>query len=190
MRFLLTEEFWVLDALNAAEWHFISELPEVAAGTGIDKQSRERLYPSPLTDDELLNEDSFNQLEDWEEIVKPDLESSFKADRERVERDLADVSVVPREEVDPSAFDSEQEMFTSLGELKRLVIPLEHSDAWYSTLNQARLLLNEAHSLAESSERLLFMTDQEKLEPRLAMKLAQYEMYSAIQSILVENVMQ
>lgn len=193
MRFLLTEEFWVLDHLNPAEWHFLSELPGTAAGEWADRQAQDRLYPLPLAEDELLDEESFDQVEDWNELVRPELEGAFRQARETVETDLAGVMEVPQEEaVDPDEVDDEDliEFAAHAAELKRVVVPLEHAEPWYSTLNQARLLLNEVHNLADSDDRFLLRESDPEIEPRRAMLLAQYEIYSAIQSILVENVMQ
>ena len=75
--------------------------------------------------------------------------------------------------------------------MRRIVVPHEHTEAWYSTLNQARLLMNEEYDLANASERQLVKTLDPSLvgEDRLLL-IAQYELYSVIQSILVENLME
>ncbi len=188
MRFLLTEDCWVLDALNAAEWHFICELPDIASGEGLADGIEERLYPSPLAEDELVDENSFDQLEDWNDYVKPDLEQGFKNSREVVKDDLALVTKIEIEE--PAEDEEDVAPIYFDGDLRRLVVSKDHTDHWYSTLNQARLLLNEDHDLAEDQERLMMMMGMESdLPPEKALVMAQYEMYSAIQSILVENVM-
>jgi len=190
MRFLLTEECWVLDALNAAEWHFICELPEIASGKGLSEGITERLYPSPLADDELVDENSFTHLDDWNDFVKPDLEEGFQTSRKTVEEDLKRVTRIEiEEEVDEEDEDTDLPVHFE-GDLRRLVVQIDHTEDWYSTLNQARLLLNEDHNLAEDQERLMMMMGMESdLPPEKALVMAQYEMYSAIQSILVENVM-
>ena len=40
MRFILAEEFWVLDALSPAEWQLIRELPDVAAGNRFSDKAK------------------------------------------------------------------------------------------------------------------------------------------------------
>jgi hypothetical protein len=75
--------------------------------------------------------------------------------------------------------------------MRRIVVAHEHTEAWYSTLNQARLLMNEEYDLANAEERQLIRAMDPSLvgEDRLLL-IAQYELYSVIQSILVENLMQ
>ena len=82
------------------------------------------------------------------------------------------------------------EMAEGVSELKRLRVPIEHTESWFSVLNQARLMMNEEFDLAESDDRLLLQfQDAENADQDHLMLLAQYEIYSVIQSILVENVM-
>ena len=83
------------------------------------------------------------------------------------------------------------EAATLNSELRRVIVPFEHTEAWYSTLNQARLLMNEEFDLATAEERHL----AKSLGPEIVgsdrlLLIAQYELYSFIQSILVEKVMQ
>jgi len=191
MRFLLTEDHWVLDALNDTEWQFLAELPAIANGKDIDPQSRERLFPTPLPDEALLDEESFEQLEDWNELIRPELENGFREAREQVEKDLGDVLTVTTGELATVPGDATYADAVEDREWKRVIVSMENTDQWYSTLNQARLLLNEAHDLAQSAERFYLSGSlYENLEPREAILLAKYNMFSAIQNILVENVMQ
>ncbi|NNE93741.1 MAG: hypothetical protein HKN23_18985, partial [Verrucomicrobiales bacterium] len=64
-------------------------------------------------------------------------------------------------------------------------------EEWYSTLNQARLLLNEVHDLAEDDNRFLMMLQEKTdgIDGARAMLLTQFEFYAIIQSILVDRVM-
>ncbi len=104
-----------------------------------------------------------------------------------VQLDLETVETFPAEVV------LEPEQIEFVGgemELRRVVVPLEHTEAWYSVLNQARLLMNEEYDLADSSERFMIeMNGPDSVDQERMLLLAQYEMYSVIQSILVENVM-
>ena len=137
-----------------------------------------------------MDENSFTHLDDWNDFVKPDLEEGFQTSRKTVEEDLKLVTRIEiEEEVDEEDEDTDLPVHFE-GDLRRLVVQIDHTEDWYSTLNQARLLLNEDHNLAEDQERLMMMMGMESdLPPEKALVMAQYEMYSAIQSILVENVM-
>ncbi|MEX2580325.1 MAG: hypothetical protein WD342_14800 [Verrucomicrobiales bacterium] len=188
MRFILTDEQWVLDALSSSEWHLVCELPRTAAGEGFSERTKERLFPSPLSEDTLADDDTLSQIEDWDRFVRPDLDEGFKEVRELVRNDLNRVETFPADTLlDPGQIEPGH---GDLLELRRLEVPIEHTEAWYSVLNQARLLMNEEHDLAEEEDRLMIQlegpdaVDQDRL-----LVLAQYEMYSVIQSILVENVM-
>lgn len=188
MRFVLTDENWFLDALSASEWHLLCELLPTAAGENFDQSTRDRLFPSPLAEDTLADEDTLAQIDDWNSFVRPDLDEGFAAARAVVQVDLETVEKFPAEVV----LEPEQvEYFGGEKELRRIVVPLEHTEAWYSVLNQARLLMNEEYDLADSSERFMIeMNGPESVDEGRMLLLAQYEMYSVIQSILVENVME
>lgn len=187
MRFILGEDSWLLDAISPVEWQLISEIPLTASGEHFTEETRERLYPSPLTKDTLADESTVSQLEDWDELIKPDLEEGFKDAREVVQRDIETAQKIPLEEILPP---EELESLEGMPEMLRLEIPLTHSEAWYSALNQARLLLNEEYDLADSEDRLLVqMAGPDAIEESRFMILAQYEIYSAIQCFLVDNTM-
>ena len=62
MRFILAEEFWVLDALSPAEWQLIRELPDVAAGNRFSDKAKERLFPSPLSEEVIADESTLTQI--------------------------------------------------------------------------------------------------------------------------------
>lgn len=187
MRFFLTEEEWVMDALNPAEWHFLQVLPDTAAGKLGPSHLRERLTPSPLSDDSLAGEDTLELNKDWKEFIVPELEEGFREARAVVQGDLDQVEILPLSEwIEDLAEDFDPELPQ---ELRRVRVPLEHTEAWYSALNEARLLLNEEHGIAGMSDRLESAGRDEPLPDDLLLLLAQYELYSVVQSILVENVM-
>ena len=66
------------------------------------------------------------------------------------------------------------------------------AEAWYSALNQARLLMNEVHDLADAMERFRWPEDAEDgggdrpFDGAQVLLMAQYEFYTALQSILIE----
>lgn len=193
MRFLLSEHFWVLDSLYPTEWEWLRELPRIASGEDFSSAARERLFPPPLSEDTLADESTLAQAEDWDELIRPELVETFATARSVVEKDIAKGERFEPEAPDPD--DSEIDFAEAgipleLPEFYRVVVPNEHSDAWYSTLNQARLLLNEEHDLAASQDRQLAkMLGPESIDEDRLLLIARYELYSVVQSILVENLM-
>ncbi|MAS94225.1 MAG: hypothetical protein CMO55_13595 [Verrucomicrobiales bacterium] len=187
MRFLKNEDSWSLDALTPAEWQLIEELPGIAAGEGFRPASRERLFPSPFDTSTLADEDTLSHVDDWEEFVKPDLESTFSQSRDIVKEDLSGVRNLSPEEM------PEIDAFEWLGEnleLKRVDVPVEHTEPWYSVLNQARLLMNEEYGLADAEDRAIAQSEGiHSIDQDRVLLLAQYELYSVLQSILIESIM-
>jgi hypothetical protein len=195
MRFLLSEDYWALDSLFPGEWEWIRILPRLASGEDFLPGSRERLLPSPLAPDVMADESTLSQMEDWDELIRPELAETFAEAREIVEEDLErseELTIEAYSEDDPIREELAEAGFPGdLPEMRRIVVAHEHTEAWYSTLNQARLLMNEEYDLANAEERQLIRAMDPSLvgEDRLLL-IAQYELYSVIQSILVENLMQ
>lgn len=194
MRFILSEHFWVLDALSPSEWHLIRILPEMASGKHFHQRSRDRLFPSPISDDVIADESTLSQIEDWDELIRPELEEAFSEARAVVGEDLNRVRNVPLDEVfDEGAYVDEMEDVGDERESDRayrVEVPHEHTESWYSTLNQARLLMHEEYGIADAEERYLAKTMGMKgLDEERMLLIAQYELYSVLQSILVENIM-
>lgn len=188
MKFILAEESWILDELSPTEWQLISEIPLIASGEHFTEQTRERLFPSPLANDMLADEDTMAQLEDWEELIKPDLIEVFEASRDAVQNDLDNVQVVPLKSLLPP---EEADLDLPFEEIYRLEIKIENTEQWYSALNQARLLLNEEYDLADSNDRMrIQMEGPGAVDENRLLLLAQYEIYCVIQNILVENIME
>jgi len=156
---------------------------------------RERLFPPLLPPQTLADEETVSMGDDWAEYVRPELESHFDSERRIVSQDLADaVWMDPIEEADPEDLEQVMDDSRLAGEKRRRVtVPVDHTDAWYSTLNQARLLMHEEHHLADSDERLFLHFEQmggrSEVDEETLLLAAQYDFYSALQSILVENVM-
>jgi len=212
MRFLLTEGFWALDQLNPFEWHLLAKLPETARGIGLPPGTRERLFPPLLPTETLADEETLAMVEDWSEFTRPEIASRFESERDLVEIDLSEVAWVERTEEGPEDHEqpeelenpeeSESEGFEDpvpeatilAGErYGRVTVATDHTDAWYSALNQARILLHEAHQLADAEERRLLVTPTDEADADLDRErlylVAQYEFYSALQGLLVEHVM-
>ncbi len=87
---------------------------------------RERLFPPPLAGAEELLDAEFN--DEWRELIAPEMEMQFAGDVGVFLSDLD--SVRPVRKTGDAAV-----------KLHRLDVPLAHGRAWFSTLNQARLLM-------------------------------------------------
>lgn len=190
MRFLLSEDFWALDALSPAEWHLVAELPATASGEKFDESAKERLYPSPVDPETPADEESLSQAEDWDSYIKPELEELFSSARKTVEEDLGRVETVSAADFLPP--EEIEDWISELPDLRRVRVPLEHTEAWYSTLNQARLLMNEEFDIASSGERLAarMAENPDEVDQERFLLVAQYELYSAVQIMLVEHIME
>ena len=194
MRFILSEHFWVLDALSPEEWQLIRVLPDMASGKHFRQRSRDRLFPSPISDDVIADESTLTQIEDWDELIRPELEEAFSEARAVVGKDLNAVESLSIDEIqDEGAYVDEMEDVRDAMEtdrVYRVAVPHEHTEPWYSTLNQARILMNEEYGIADAEERMIAKTIGIKgLDEERMLLIAQYELYSVLQSILVENIM-
>lgn len=213
MKFILTQTQWILADLDPIEWRFLDQLPRLASGEGFSEQSRRRLLPDPI-DVPAGKRDQYEEfLEDWDEYVRPDLVTAFTEARDQVSRDLAlALAQEAGAEYDEEFEDEDEEDEPEDPEFEfefededdededdaawvpsQIAISRLSADAWYSTLNQARLLMNEAYDLAEATER--FRWPRPGSEAELSMDgsrillLAQYEFYTALQSILIETML-
>ncbi|HEY0792624.1 MAG TPA: DUF2017 family protein [Chthoniobacterales bacterium] len=129
-----------------------------AAEPGGDERAESRLHPKPAASEET------KLLEDWEELVRPELRQLFLSSRETVETDLKALKL-----------DRHGLGFFS--------IPRTHGDAWLNALNQARLVL--AAKFAFTEEEL------SRYEPPLAFSrrdlvLLQMNFYAMVQERLIE----
>jgi hypothetical protein len=129
-----------------------------SAETGGDEQAESRLHPKPASAEET------KLLEDWEELVRPELRQLFLSSRETVEADLKMLKL-------------------EKNGLGRFSIPRNHGEAWLNALNQARLVL--AAKFAFTEEEL------SRYEPPLAFSrrdlvLLQMNFYAMVQERLIE----
>jgi hypothetical protein len=119
-----------------------------------------RLYPSPADPAET------ELIQDWTELVQPEIERGFAESRELVRGDLATAK--------PES-----------GRLSRLTFPANHVESWLVVLNQARLVLVEVHNFTERelTAHLLPLSFT-----RRQLVLIQINFYAAIQERLIELV--
>jgi hypothetical protein len=119
-----------------------------------------RLLPSPGQDEELL--------QDWEDLVQPDLRRHFNSERSVVAEDLSQLK--QGKEKNPSW---------------SLEIPRDHSNAWLTTLNAHRLALVSEYHLSEADL-------AEKREPdfssELGFALMQVNFFAFMQECLIQGI--
>ncbi len=139
---------------------------------------RERLFPPPLAGAEELLDAEFN--DEWKELIAPEMEMQFAGDVGVFLSDLD--SVRPVRKTGDAAV-----------KLHRLDVPLAHGRAWFSTLNQARLLLDLKYHLHDPKDAPEETGIREQAgetdDPRRLLVLMRYEFYSWIQEWLVRNVL-
>lgn len=216
MRIVLSQQGWVFDGLSGLEWLFLQRLPILVDELSADEGACLRLFPDPIREQDRVarqgsgsDEDEEVIVDDWKEYVRPELQTLFDEACQVVATDLLEVQqgvVAADLDADGGAEDSEkgeEQVFYSL-EVKG-----EHVEQWNSALNQVRLLMNEVYDLAESekglAESLLEEVEQvgdadggsgQQQRSRQAdaypqwLLLAQYGFYGAIQSFLIEQIME
>ncbi len=104
----------------------IRQIPQ-AADADDNTLAKDRLFSSPTKDNAEL-------AADWQELVVPELRTQFRSAVSLVEHDLAE-NLCESDGEDDFPF--------------RLQIPLEHTDAWLSALNQARLVLASRYEFSD-----------------------------------------
>lgn len=154
---------------QAAEDASISDSPE----------GRARLFPTPVPEKDALREGEF--LEDWSDYVTGDLETQFAEDVGTVLADL-DAAVPQR---------STKE---TVERRLRVDVPLEHAQAWFSALNQARLMLDQKYKLHPEGDGEFEPVLKEEEDSGLDMHerlevYARYEFYALLQEWLVRHAM-
>lgn len=169
---------WTLSGMD--EFH-LALLRKVAADVSYSQspEGRARLFPTPLSDEESFSEEEF--LADWKEFVVDDMEDKFTADVRTLLSDL--------EKVKPQQRKDEVETAPQ----QRLTLPLENAPAWFSALNQARLMLELRHKFHD--ERDQFVSDakdgsltEEALQERFVAYL-RYEFFCMIQEWIVRHAL-
>ncbi len=167
---------WSLNKLHELEKMMLERIAETANPKGSDA-AKERLYPSPLSNPPL--EDNDEQLtEDWSEFVQPELAAQFESARDVVARDVA-----------------KMRKKRSKGMVHfNLTVPKAHADQWCSALNQARLVLHERHNLPDEEaadwpgEDTTPSSELPDSEGKW-MALLQSEIYGVIMEFLVTRVL-
>ena len=128
--------------LEEIEPFFIDVLRQLPgdADPGDHPAARARLFSEPMTS----ADDGDEFLEDWKNLVEPEIRDLFLSAREIVADDLA---ALPASGLPPAAAESTEggdELFNPVAFVPTehsLKIPAAHMEAWLRVLNQARLVL-------------------------------------------------
>lgn len=175
---LKEKNIWRISDLDETHLDLIRQAAEDAS-IGDSPEGRERLFPSPVPKKDELREGEF--LEDWNEFVADDLETQFAGDVGTVLADLD--NAIPQRSTKETA---ERRL--------RLDVPLEHASAWFSALNQARLMLDQKFKLHPEGDGDFEPVLKEEHDPGLDMHerlevFMRYEFYAALQEWLVRHAM-
>lgn len=128
-----------------------------------------RLLPPPGGDEELLL--------DWQDLVQPELRHHFDLERSLVAEDLAEMQEVHEaHEVKRKKGD---------GGVWSLEIPMDHADAWLTTLNALRLTLVEEHGFMEED---LSRNEAPDFSSERGLALMQVNFYAFIQECLLQTM--
>jgi len=165
----LDGENWVLTEIGDVEWFMLVQLPEAADASQSERGYR-RLFPD-LTDESEKPE----IRDDWKQFVQPEIEDQFAREIQTVTHDLGTVEEI------------EGEQGAAVHQLR---LPISHASTWYSVLNQARLILNEEHQIAELEQQLLFGNrNPTDIDERKWLIMVQYRVYAAIQEFLLSELL-
>jgi hypothetical protein len=177
---LKDQDLWQLSDMDEVHVELLRQAADDASMTDCP-EGRQRLFPSPVAEDQQLREGEF--LEDWSEFVTGELDTQFAEDVGTLLADLDGVEMLHAVDEETMPLDS-----------RYLVrVPLEHASAWFSTLNQARLMLDTKYQLHPDGEHLQLQLDHSideggTLHERLAAYM-RYEFYALIQEWLVQQIM-
>ena len=180
MRLIVQKEkgIWRISDLDEVHIHLIRQAAEDAS-IGDSPEGRARLFPRPVSPKDELREGEF--LEDWNEFVTEDLETQFASDVGVVLADLD--NAVPQRSTKEN---TERRL--------RIDVPLEHASAWFSTLNQARLILDQKYKLHPDGdgdfEPVLREEDDGHIDMHERLEVfMRYEFYAQMQEWLVRSAM-
>jgi hypothetical protein len=169
---------WRISDLDEVHLELIRQAAEDAS-IGDSPEGRARLFPSPVPKKDELREGEF--LEDWSDYVADELETQFAGDVGVVLADLD--GAVPQRSTKETP-----------GRRLRVDVPLEHAPAWFSALNQARLMLDQKYKLHPEGDGMFVPVLKEEDNPGIDLQerlevYMRYEFYAAMQEWLVRHAM-
>lgn len=170
------EELWRLSDMEEIHVQLLRQAAEDASLKD-DKEGQARMYPLPVSSQDVQREGEF--LEDWKEFVTDELNTQFASD---VGILLDDMDAL------------ETQVAEKAGQEDRysLAVPVDHGHAWFSTLNQARLLLDQQYVLHPQGQEFEPDAGPESIgEVDPAQRFAaymRYEFYAVIQEWIVKHL--
>ena len=167
MRFFLSNSETIeISRMNLLVAEFLRQTP-FEAEPGKHEGARDRLFSSPMhphySDPEFL--------EDWTDLVRPELETLFRSATEIVARDLVGLK---EEHLQPG--EGESPSFA-------IWIPVTHLEAWLSCLNQARLVISEKFSFTEDDMNSPLGSS---LTGKRELALYQVHFYAVLQELILD----
>ncbi len=144
-----------IDAEDPGDWMLLQGITHDAVSCG---ENLARRLGNLITDQDVAP--------DWQEYIVPDLDEAFHADLSHIATAIAAARVECGGGAGP------------------LWITAGDAFHWYSSLNQARLALEEIHHFGPTEQ--LLLTD---LPPQRRNAFLRSQFYCAIQSLLLEHVM-
>jgi len=168
---------WRLSEMEEFHVHLLSQASDDASATE-SAAGRSRFLSSPLNDEDAVLEEEF--LEDWQEFVTPELQEKLAGEASVFQKDLSDVETYSTEESGDK-------------KLCRITLPIDHGFAWFSTLNQARIMMDLHYKFHDENDEFVVELPPEAVgdidpEERLAAYL-RYDFYCTIQEWIVRNIL-
>lgn len=168
---------WTLSEMDE---FYLALLRQAAADVsyGQSPEGRARLFPPPLNENDAILEEDF--LDDWKEFVVDEMEDQFTSDVRTLRSDLEKAKPHRKNEGEAIA-------------QQRLTVPLAHAPAWFSALNQARLMLDARYKFHDEQNDFVpepenKSLDEEALQTRFT-AYQRYEFFSVIQEWIVRHAL-
>jgi len=144
-----------IDPETAEDWQILRAIAVDANSHGIDLANR---LGGLITDETIA--------EDWQDIVVPDLREMFMDDLNHIQAAIETASAFPKDGETP------------------IWITREDAFTWYSSLNQARLALEEKYNFGQDPE-----SDAGNLTPLRHEALLRSHFYCALQSFILKHAL-
>ncbi|QTN31593.1 hypothetical protein HZ994_04385 [Akkermansiaceae bacterium] len=144
-----------IDPQTAEDWHIMRSIVQDANSHGIDLANR---LGGLITEETIA--------EDWQDIVVPDLREMFMDDLNHIHAAIEAAAAFPKDGENP------------------IFITREDAFTWYSSLNQARLALEERYRFGSDPE-----SDPANLTPLRHEALIRSHFYCALQSFILRHAL-
>ncbi len=168
----ISDSVWKISDLRHREFDLLLGVP-AAADPGTCDAAQHRLFPPPLRNPSS-SESEF--LEDWKSYVTEGLATQFSHDLATFSSDLKRAVVTGSDEEGKP--------------VRSLDVPLSHAYQWFSSLNQARLVLADVHQIFDEEGQIRPKENEDFTHFHQRWRYyVQSNYYAAIQEWLVVNVL-